>query len=320
MRTLYYERYGPPEVLELREVDRPVPAPGELLIRVEAASLNASDWESLVGRPAYARFGGLFRPRDHFPGSDIAGVVEAVGDGIERFQPGDAVFGDLLWHGLGGFAEYVSVPDKATLGRIPAGLSFDLAATLPQAGVIALQVTASIEKGQEVLITGAGGGAGTLAIQLARQAGARVTGVDNGWKLDLMRSLGADEVIDYTQVDYTRQGNRYHHIIDLAGHRSVLAVRRALADRGRSAMVGGSVPSLLQAALLGPLLRAGGRRMGVFMVRPNSADLTRVGEMVAAGTLTPAIDRIYPLERAAEAYARVGEGSALGKVILSIGA
>lgn len=317
MRTLYYDRYGTPEVLEVREVDRPIPAPGELLIRVKAASLSASDWESLTGRPAYARFGGLFRPRDHYPGSDVAGIVEEVGEGVERFQPGEAVFGDLLWHGVRGFADYVSVPERATLAPIPPGVSFEQAAALPQAGVIALQVTAGIEEGQEVLITGAGGGTGTLAIQLAKQAGARVTGVDNGWKLDLMRSLGADDVVDYTREDYTRRGRRYHHIIDLAGYRSAPAVRRALAPGGRSSMVGGSVPSMLQAVLLGALLRAGGRRMGVFMVRPTSADLARVGEMVAAGTLTPVIDRVYPLEEAAAAYARLGEGKAQGKVIIS---
>lgn len=317
MRTLYYDRYGPPEVLELREVERPVPAQGELLIRVKAASLNASDWESLVGKPLYARFGGLFRPREHFPGSDVAGIVEAVGEGAKRFRAGDAVFGDLLWHGSQSFADYVSVPEQATLALIPAGVSFQQAAALPQAGVIALQATRDIEEGQEVLITGAGGGAGTLAIQLAKQAGARVTGVDNGWKLDLMRSVGADEVVDYTREDYTRRGRRYDHIIDLAGHRSALAVRRALARGGRSAIVGGKVSSMLQAFLLGPLLRAGSRRVGVFMARPNSADLARVGDMVAAGTLTPAIDRIYPLEEAASAYARMGEGKALGKVILS---
>lgn len=319
MRTLYYERYGPPEVLELREVERPTPAPGEVLIRVKNVSLNASDWETLVGKPLYARIGGPFCPGDRFPGSDIAGIVDSVGEGVGRFRSGDAVFGDLLWHGLGGLADYVSVSEKATLALIPAGVSFEQAAALPQAGVIALQVTAGLEEGQEVLITGAGGGAGTLAIQLAKQAGTRVTGVDNGWKLDLMRSLGADEVIDYTRSDYTRSGRRYHHIIDLAGYRSALAVRRALAEGGRSAMVGGSVPSMLQTFLLGPLLRVGGRRMGVFMVRPNSADLLRVGEMVAAGTLAPAIDRVYPLEEAAEAYARMGEGKALGKVIISTG-
>lgn len=317
MRTLYCDRYGPPEVLELRQVDRPTAEPGRILIRVKAASLNASDWESLTGRPAYARFGGLFRPRDHFPGSDIAGIVEEVGEGAVRFRPGDAVFGDLLWHGLGGFADYVSVPEDATLALIPAGVSFEQAAALPQAGVIALQVTAGIGADQDVLITGAGGGAGTLAIQLAKQAGARVTGVDNGWKLDLMRSLGADDVVDYTEVDYTRRGYRYHHIIDLAGYRSAWAVRRALAEGGRSAIVGGSVPSILQALSLGPLLRAGGRRMGVFMVRPSSTDLVRVAELVATRTLTPTIDRIYPLEEAAAAYARMGEGKALGKVIIS---
>ena len=256
MKALVYERYGPPESLRFEEVDRPDPGEGEVLVKVRAVSLNASDWETLNGKPLYARIGGPRRPRFRTLGSDIAGPVETNGPGATRFAPGDEVFGDNLAR-MGGFAEYAIVREK-DLAPKPAGLSFVEAAAIPQSGVIALQGIrrhGDVRAGQKVLINGAGGGAGSFAVQLAKLAGAEVTGVDNAGKLDFMRSLGADHVVDYTRADFTRNGERYDLVLDLVAHHSVLAYRRALAPDGRYLYVGGSVATLLQVLLLGPLVR-----------------------------------------------------------------
>ena len=321
MKAIVYDRYGPPEMLELREVDKPVPGERDVLIRVEAASVNRSDWEGLIGKPLYARLPGLLRPSRPILGSDVAGRVEAVGNGVESFRPGDEVFGDILYHGSGAFAEYVSVPESAPIVHKPPGLSFEEASTLPQAGIIALQgVTGRIQRGDRVLINGAGGGAGTLAVQMAKAAGAEVTGVDNTLKAELLRSLGADHVVDYTREDYTRADHHHDLVLDLACHRSLLAIRRVLNPGGRYSVVGGSVAALLQAALLGRLLSTNGRRMGVLVVRPNKEDLIRVGDLVTDGTIRPVIDRTYPLDRVPEALRHLGDGRALGKLVITVGA
>lgn len=318
MKAMVRTQYGSPDVLSLQQVDRPVPGKHEVLIRVHAASINASDTEGLQGKPLYARIDGPFRPRTKILGSDVAGTVESVGEGVEHFRTGDEVFGDTLYHGAGAFAEYVCVKETAPLVTKPPHLSFEQAATLPQAAVIALQaIPKRVQSGDKVLINGAGGGAGTFAIQLAKAAGAVVTGVDNEWKQEHMRSQGADRVIDYRREDYTKDRSRYDLILDLACHRSIFAIARALAPGGRYAVVGGSVAALLQAAALGPLLGRK-KRFGVLIVRPNKGDLERAAALVSEGTLAPAIDRIFPLAEAAEALRYVAEGRALGKVVISM--
>lgn len=317
MKAIVRTRYGSPDVLTLGEVETPEPGEGEVLIRVHAASINASDTEGLRGKPLYARIDGPFRPRTKILGSDVAGRVEAVGPDVKLFRPGDVVFGDTLYHGAGAFAEYVRVKESAPLVIKPSHLSFEQAATLPQAAVIALQgIAKRVQSGDKVLINGAGGGAGTFATQLAKAAGAEVTGVDNEWKQEHMRSQGADRVIDYRREDYTEDRGRYDLILDLAGHRSIFAIGRALAPSGRYAVVGGSVAALLQAAILGPLLGRK-KRFGVLIVRPNKGDLERAASLVGEGTLRPVIDRIFSLTEVAEALRYVGEGRALGKVVIS---
>jgi len=320
VKAIVYERYGPPDVLEMREVEKPTPGDRDILIRVEAVSVNRSDWERLIGKPLYARMGGLRRPRRPILGSDVAGRVEAVGAAVVSFKPGDEVFGDVMYHGGSAFAEYVAVPETAPIVHKPPALTFAEASTLPQAAVIALQGTAGrIKPGDRVLVNGAGGGAGAFAMQMAKAAGAEVTGVDNGQKLDFIRSLGADHVHDYTQTDYTETGARYDLILDLVCERSMIAIRRTVAPGGRYAVVGGSVRSLLSALVLGRVLSTGGRRIGVLMVRPNQEDLLRVADMVVAGTIRTSIERTYPLEGVPEALRHLGEGRALGKLVIEVG-
>src|SRR4029453_8773671 len=247
MKAVVCTRYGSPDVLRYTDVDQPVPKDNEVLVKVRAVALNASDWEVLRGTPLYSRIGGAFRPRHHNLGSDIAGRVEAVGGAVTLFQPGDDVFADILGS-MGGFAEYVCVPENV-LVRMPAGMAYEEAAALPQAGAIALQgirERGQVRPGQRVLINGAGGGSGMYAIQLAKVDGAEVTGVDNAEKLDFMRTLGADHVIDHRRRDYTRNGCAYDLILDVAAYRSAFAYKRALAPGGRYLYVGGSVPTLLQ--------------------------------------------------------------------------
>ncbi len=319
MRAMTYEHYGSPVVLELR--DAPVPTPGDrdLLIRVRAVSINASDWETLCGRPLYTRIGGPLRPRYPILGSDVAGVVESVGGRVKGYRAGDEVITDLLYHGFGGFADYVIAPDRAPIVHKPANLTFAEAATLPQAGVIALQALGNPPDGCRVLINGAGGGSGTFTLQLAKSRGASVTAVDNGYKADYLRSLGADGVIDYTVTDYTRTGDEYDHIVDLAGHRSLWSVRRALAPGGTYSLVGGSVSAILQGGALGPVIsHLGSRRMRLVVIRPGAKALESVLGSVGEGSLRPVIDTVYPLEGLPAALSHVGEGRALGKVVVTV--
>jgi NADPH:quinone reductase-like Zn-dependent oxidoreductase len=319
VKAIVYERYGSPDVLEIRQVANPVLGEHDLLIRVRAVSLNRSDWEVLIGKPVYARAGGPFRPGTPILGTDVAGVVEEVGSAVETFRPGDEVFGDVMYHGGRALAEYVRVPETAPLVHKPPTIGFAEVATLPQAGVIALQgMSGKVEQGDRVLVNGAGGGTGAFAIQMAKTAGAEVTGVDNGYKQDFMRSVGADHVLDYTKSDYTRSGS-YDLILDLVCERSMFAIRRAVAPGGQYSVVGGSVPALLSAATLGRLLSTGGRRLGVLMVRPNKDDLIRLAGLVESGALATTIERTYPLEGVPEALGHLGDGRALGKLVIEIG-
>jgi NADPH:quinone reductase-like Zn-dependent oxidoreductase len=319
MKAVVYTEYGLPDVLRVTDVDRPEPADDEVLVKVCAVSLNLSDWEALRGRPAYARIGGLRRPRRQVLGSDIAGRVEAVGGRVTRFRPGDDVFADIL-DTLGGFAEYVRVRE-GVLAPMPAGMTYEEAAALPQAGAIALQGIVEkgrVKAGQRVLINGGGGGSGAYAIQLAKLHGAHVTGVDNAEKLDAMRALGADEVLDYRAVDYTRTGLTYDLILDLAAYRSPSAYRRALAPGGRYHTVGGSVPTMLRVLLLGPLVGAGGRKIRVLAVRLGVKHLAPLVELVQAGKIRTVIDRRYRLDEVPEALRYLGEGHAKGKVVVIV--
>lgn len=322
MRAVAYHRYGGPEVLQLTEVDKPALKDNGLLIRVHFASLNRSDWESLTGSPAWVRIGGLFKPGTAILGSDIAGTVEEVGPDVTRFQPGDEVFGDILYFGSGGLGEYVSVPESAPLALKPPGMSFEDAATLPQAGLLGVQGMRSkggIQSGQKVLVNGAGGGGGTFAIQVAKALGATVTGVDSAIKLNLMRSIGADEVIDYASDDYANGSIKYDRILDFVGNRSVFANMRALAEGGVYQVVGGPARRLLQVLLVGGLIsRMGSKHLGVLIARPNSADLEKLAGEVVAGRIKPVIDKVYGLDEVPDAMRRLGEERSLGKVVIRL--
>ena len=315
MRAAVYDRYGSPDVLRIDDVPVPTPAAGQVLVEVAATSINLSDWESLTGSPFYARIGGLRSPAHRTLGSDIAGRVTAVGDGVTRFRPGDEVYGDNLAL-MGGFAEY-AVAAESSLAVKPAGLTFAEASTLPQAGAIAVQGTRWAGPGRRVLINGAGGGSGSFAIQLAKRAGAHVTAVDNAHKLDFMRSLGADEVLDYRRDDFTRGDQRYDLVLDLVAHRSVFAYRRALARGGRYRCVGGTVRVLLRMVTVGWLAgRVTGRSLGVLIVRQGPASFTPLADRCLTGEVAIHVDRTFSLDDVAEALAHVGEGRALGKVVV----
>jgi NADPH:quinone reductase-like Zn-dependent oxidoreductase len=318
MKAVVYTRYGPPEVLRLTDVRTPVPKDDEVLIKVHAVSLNASDWEVLRGKPLYSRVNGPLRPRHHLLGSDIAGRVEAAGRDAPLYRPGDDVFADILSQ-MGGFAEYVCVPETA-LARMPAGMSYEQAAALPQAGAIALQGIqdkGQVQPGQKVLINGAGGGSGTYAIQLAKLHRAEVTGVDNAEKLEFMRSLGADHVIDYAREDFTRNGLTYDLILDLAAHHSALAYKRSLTPGGRYLYVGGSVATLLQVLVIGPLTgRAERKKIRLLAVRLGAQHLAPIVELCRAGKIATVIDRRYRLSEVPQALRYLGEGHAKGKVVV----
>ena len=319
MKAVVYTRYGPPHVLRMTDLDTPMPRDDEALVRVRAVSLNLSDWETLRGKPLYSRIGGPLRPRHHILGSDIAGRVEAVGSGVSRVRPGDDVFADILGR-MGGFAEFVCVPETA-LARMPEGLTYEQAASLPQAGAIALQgimEKGQVQPGQSVLINGAGGGSGMFATQLAKLRGAEVTGVDNAEKLDFMRSVGADHVIDYRREDFTRTGRTYDLVLDLAAYRSGFAYARSLSPGGRYFCVGGSVPTLLQVLLIGSLLgRDAGKRIRVLAVRLGVQHLAPLVELCQTGKVSAVIDRRYPLSQVPEALRYLGDGHAKGKVVIT---
>lgn len=316
VRAVVFDEYGSPEVMRVEDVPDPAPAADQVVVRVMATSINLSDWECLIGRPVYARIGGLRRPARPTLGSDIAGIVESVGSDVTGFAIGDEVYGDNLAL-KGGFAELATMPASAIAHKPPA-LSFADASTIPQSGAIALQGMVRAAAGRRVLVNGAGGGSGTFAVQMAKRAGAHVTGVDNADKLDFVRSLGADQVIDYRSEDFTRTDEPYDVILDLVAHRSVLAYRRALAPGGRYQCVGGSVPTLLSAVTWGAVVaRLSGRGIGMLAVKQGPEHFRPVGEMVACGEIETRIDRTCGLDGVPEAMRDVGEGRVLGKVVVT---
>ena len=315
MKAVVYDRYGSPDVLRIEDVPVPSPAAGQVRVKVAATSVNLSDWEGLRGSPAYARIGGLRSPARRTLGSDIAGVVDDVGQGVTRFRPGDEVYGDNLAL-MGGFAEYALAPESA-LAHKPTQLTFAEASTIPQAGAIALRGTERAVAGSRVLINGAGGGSGSFAIQLAKRLGAHVTGVDNAAKQDFMRSVGADDVIDYRRDDFTRTTQPYDLILDLVAHRSVFAYRRALAPGGTYRCVGGSVRALLRVLTVGSVVgRVTGRSIGVLVVKQGPAHFEPLADLCVAGDVRIHIDRTFALDEVPAALAHVGEGRALGKVVV----
>jgi NADPH:quinone reductase-like Zn-dependent oxidoreductase len=326
MKAALRDRYGPPDVVELRDVDVPVPSDDQVLVRVRAASVNRADLDGLKPRPALARlFMGLRAPRNHRFGIDVAGVVETTGASATRFKPGDEVFADLFAFGQGAFAEYVCALEKA-FEPMPIGMTFEDAATLPHSAILALQGLRlrkgrTPKPGDRVLIVGASGNVGPFAVQIAKSMGAEVTGVCSTEKVDLVRSLGVDQVIDYQKADYTSTGERYDWILDTDSHHSIFRIRRALRPGGVYITLGGETGRLFQGLLLGPLLSLWSDRWMGLMIwwKPfNPADVATLKELIAAGKLAPVIDRRYPLADVVDALRHVDEGRARGKVVITV--
>jgi NADPH:quinone reductase-like Zn-dependent oxidoreductase len=320
MRAVRYDRWGGPEVLQVAEIESPVPGDGEVLVRVAASSINSWDWDLVTGKPYFVRPSGFAKGPKQL-GFDVAGLVETVGPKVTRLRPGDAVFGDLAFEGPRAFAERVAMKETA-LAMKPPGISFAEAAALPQAGLLAvlgLSGPQALQDGSRVLINGGGGGVGTLAIQLAKLRGAEVTAVDSGVKLDGMRAVGADHVLDYAETDFTRTGDRYDRILDVVADRPLTRFARALAPGGRLAVVGGTPGMLLKVFALGPLLGlATGKSLRVVIHRPQMVELERLGTLCATGQLRPVIDSSFPLERIPEAFARFATSRAVGKVVITV--
>ena len=314
MKAFVSEKYGPPEMLRMAEVKKPSPAADEALVKVLAVSVNPADWRSMRATPFFSRATlGLLRPKHRILGGDIAGRVEAVGSDVNQFKPGDEVYANLLDHGNGGFAEYVSVPVEAMSFK-PANLSFEEAAAVPMAGVTALQGLrhhGEIRAGQRVLINGASGGIGTFAVQIAKSYGSEVTGVTSTRNIDLVGSLGADHVVDYTTTDFFRSGRRYDLILDTIGNLSVRDLRRALVEGGQAAVVGFTSV----AKLIGVSLR-GGKDIAIVSAHVATTDLEYLANLIEAGKVRPHIDRRYPFADIPAAISYLEQGHARGKVVV----
>lgn len=322
MRAAVYRAYGSPDVLQIEQVPTPTPEGDQVLVAAAATSVNDFDWHLLTGRPFLNRAPGFTRPRNRVLGSDVAGRVEAVGAAVSRFQPGDEVYADMSPHGFGAFAEYVVVPQHA-LAPKPSNLTVVQAAAVPQAGQLAVMACLRrrpIQAGDAVLVNGAGGGTGTFAVQIAAAAGARVTGVDADWKLHRMREIGADRVMDYRREDFTRTGDRYDVIIDVACHRSLRDYRRCLRPGGVCAITGGSLPRVFWAMAAGPAVSAvSDGRIGVPLWKPNDpAEMAALGRLLEEGSVTPVIDSVFPLERIADAFRRFGSQQHVGKIVVTL--
>ena len=322
MKAMFQDKYGSAEVLELRDIDRPTLGEKDVLVRVRAAGVNIADWAIMSGLPYIARpVYGMRRPKNPVRGTDVAGVVEAVGPGVTRFKPGDEVFGAAV----GSFADYAAAPEDA-LAPKPANLSFEQAAAVPMAGCVALQAVrdhGKVKAGQKVLINGASGGIGTFAVQIVKAVGADVTGVCSTKNVELVRSIGADHVVDYTKEDFTRTGKRYDFILDNVGRHSLSDLRRALTPTGTLVPNGGrfdnrwfsSAGRLLSAAVV---FRFASQTSKNFLVTQKHEDLIALKAMIEAGKVTPVIDRAYPLSETAHAIAHVGAGHARGKIAITV--
>jgi NADPH:quinone reductase-like Zn-dependent oxidoreductase len=327
MQAAVREAYGSPDVVEIREIERPVPTGDGVLVRVQATSVNRADLDSILPKPGFLRLLlGVRRPRNPRVGSDVAGVVEAVGPDATRFKPGDRVFADLFSFSQGSFAEFALAPERAFL-PIPDGLSTEDASTLPHSAVLAVQGLrrrdgTTFGAGAKVLIDGASGNVGPFAVQIAKARGAEVTGVCSPAKVDFVRSLGADHVIDYRAVDYTRAAERYDWILAADSHYALLRVRHAVVPGGLYQTLGGNGWTIAESVVIGPVASlATGKRLGLMLHwKPfDAADVATVTDMILAGTVVPRIDRRYPLAEVREALQYVDDGKALGKVVVTVG-
>ncbi len=317
MKAITLRGYGGPELLKLEDVDKPNPGANDVLIRNHAAALNAADWHLMRGSPLVFRLMfGFTRPKNPIIGADIAGTVEAVGSGVTKFKPGDQVYADLSGASFGAFAEYVAAPAEIVASK-PSGISFTEAAAIPLAGVTALQAVnkhGPLRAGQSVLVNGASGGVGHFAVQIAKAAGAVVTGVCSGRNADLVRGIGADEVIDYTKEDFTRLGRSWDLVLDAVGNQSLGAIRRAIGENGKAVMIGfGSMTRLMSMALMG------GKNVAIISAKANASDLDRLAKLAEDGKLSPQIEKVYPLAELPAAMAQLETGRVRGKLAVEIG-
>jgi NADPH:quinone reductase-like Zn-dependent oxidoreductase len=321
MKAIIYTNYGSADNLQLQDVPKPIPKDNEVLIKVRASSINSWDWDMLRGKPFITRvIGGLFKPKHKILGADVAGTVAETGKHVKDFKIGDEVYGDIAGVGFGCFAEYVSAPENL-LALKATEMSFEQAAALPQAGFLALQglrFKTTLKQGDTLLINGAGGSVGTLALQYAKSLGVEVTCVDHADKLERLRSLGADYVIDFQKVDYTDTGIQYDYILDAVADRSISAYKRALKPGGTFSMIGGSTGLLLRLMLTGWLYKAvSGKTLGIMGYRPNRIDLEELNTLFDNGTVIPVIDSAYPLQNTSDAFRHFGSAKFFGKIVIN---
>ena len=323
MKAIVRYKYGSPDVLQLKEIEKPTPKDDEVLVKVHAASLNSLDWRFLKAEPFLIRLdSGLLKPKNRILGLDVAGQVEAVGKNVEQFQPGDEVFGDILDLRGGALAEYVAIPERLLVSK-PTNLTFEEAAAVPLVAITAMQalrVQGQVQPGQKVLIYGASGGVGTFAVQLAKALGAEVTAVCSTRNVELVRRLGADDVIDYRREDFTQRGQQYDLILAVNGYRPIGAYKRALSPSGVYILIGGTGTALFQAMLLGSWMsRSSNKHMGAMEdPQDRKALLESVAALLEAGTVMPVIDRCFPLSEAPEAFRYLAEGHAQGKIVITV--
>ena len=322
MKAIYYDQYGSPDVLQVREIEKPVPKDDEVLVRVHATSINSWDWDMIRGEPVFVRMWGLFKPKHKIPGSDIAGRIESVGRNVKKFKPGDDVYGDIVEHGWGGFAEYVCAKEHQLVFK-PAAMSFEQASAIPQAGLLALQSIrdfGKLQNGQSILLNGAGGGVGTIGLQVAKMLGGEVTVVDSADKLDMLRSLGADHVIDYRKENFTNNGKTYDVIVDVVANRPVSNYKRALARGGIFVMIGGSTSTILKMMIMAPVIskgkRPGDKRLTLMGYKPNQG-LDDMSTYFEQGKVIPVIDRVFSLAETADAFKYFASGLFKGKVVIT---
>lgn len=321
MQSIEFTRYGSPDFLNIHDVDMPEPKPNEILVKIFASSINSWDWELLHATPfANRAMFGLFKPcKLKTLGADVAGCVEAIGNNVTRFKPGDKVYGDLSACGWGGFAQYVAAPEQAFAIK-PEALSYEQAASVPQAGLMALQ---GLEKGkidhdQKILINGASGGSGSFAVQIAKSYNAEITGVCSTNKLEFVKSLGCDHVIDYKSTDYTQSGEQYDLVLDAQGHHSIRQCRHVLNAHGSYVMLGGDSWSIMQMMALGPIVSLlGKRKLGLLFHRANQG-FDQLNPLLESGKVTPCIDKVFPLEAVPDALRYYGDGLACGKIVIQV--
>jgi NADPH:quinone reductase-like Zn-dependent oxidoreductase len=321
MKAIVYHKYGPPEILQLKETEKPTPKENEVLVKILATAVNDYDWVIVRGKPyLYRLMFGIIKPKRKIPGMELAGMIEALGTNSTSFKVGDAVYGDISDYGFGSFAEYICINEKALVLK-PGKMSFEQAASIPHASMLAVQGLVNIgkvQKGEKILINGAGGGFGTFSLQIAKLYNTEVTGVDTGDKLEMMKSIGFDHVIDYRKEDFTKNGQRYDLILDAKTNRSTFAYLRSLSPNGRYVTVGGLISRLLQAFFLGLLVRFFNKKaIRIVALKPNK-DLDYINELFEEGKIKPVIDGPYKLNEVPEAIRYFGEGKHKGKVVITL--